>query len=296
MNSILRRSSRSTTLLLLQHHLQSSSSSSRFTPTFNQQNQFFSTFLLGNRVSSKLNPNYSVSKEKSILNQFRFLASSSSYFAASDSINLDATERLKQVIEEELESVEAMAEVDRHSNQGDDTLELLLDPEECPFEVVDNPGEQTIILKRMFGDNESIQIDVAMPGGEDDLDGDNEDSDDVDEDGHDGKGEHEFSIPMKVTISKGDGPSLELCCFGIPDDIDIYSISLTRPEFSPNQIPYKGPEFLDLDENLQASFGEYLEMRGIDGSLANYLHKYMMKKQGKEYKEWLKSMKEFVES
>lgn len=116
MNSILRRSSRSTILLLLQHHLQSCSSS-RFTPTFNQQNQFFSTFLLRNRASSELNPNYSVSKEKSILNQFRFLASSSSYFAASDSINLDATERLKQVIEEELESVEAMAEVDRHSNQ-----------------------------------------------------------------------------------------------------------------------------------------------------------------------------------
>ncbi|KAI3865896.1 hypothetical protein MKX03_024046 [Papaver bracteatum] len=295
MNSIVRRSSRRTTLLLLQHHLQSSSSS-RFAPTVNQQNQFFSTFLLGNRVSSELNPNYSVSKEKSILNQIRFFASSSSYVAASGSIHLDATEKLKQVIEKELESVEAMAEIDRHSNQGDDTLELLLDPEECPFEVVDNPGEQTIILKRMFGDNECIQIDVAMPGGEDDLDGDNEDSDDVDEDGHDGKGNHEFSIPMKVTISKGDGPSLELCCFGIPDDIDIYSISLTRPQFSPNQIPYKGPEFLDLDENLRISFGEYLEVRGIDGSLANYLHKYMMKKEGKEYKEWLKSMKDFVES
>ncbi|KAI3921834.1 hypothetical protein MKX01_005523 [Papaver californicum] len=294
MNSIL-QSSRSTTFLLLQRHLQSSSS--RLTPTFNQQNQFFSTLLLGNRVSYELNPNHIISKEKSILTQIRFFvssSSSSSSVAASDSIELDATERLKRVIEEELEGVEAIAEVDRHSNQRDDTLDLLLDPKKCPFEVVDNPGEQTIILKRKFGDNESIQIDVDMPGEEDDLDGDNEDSDDVDEDDHEGK--HEFSIPIKVTVSKGDGPSLELCCFGIPNDIDIYRISLARPEFSPNRIPYKGPEFLDLDGNLRKSFERYLEVRGINGSLANYLHEYMMKKEGKEYKVWLKSMKEFVES
>ncbi|KAI3969654.1 hypothetical protein MKX01_020215, partial [Papaver californicum] len=84
--------------------------------------------------------------------------------------------------------------------------------------------------------------------------------------------------------------------FGIPNDIDIYGISLTRPEFSPNRIPYKGPEFLDLDGNLRKSFERYLEVRGINGSLANYLHEYMMKKEGKEYKVWLKGMKEFVES
>ncbi|KAI3969655.1 hypothetical protein MKX01_020216, partial [Papaver californicum] len=113
MLSIIRRSSRSTTLLLLQHHLQSSSSSSsRFTPTFNQQNQFFSTSLLRNRVSYEINPNHSISKEKSILTQIRFFVSSSS-IATSDSIKLDTTERLKRVIEEELEGIEAIAEVDR---------------------------------------------------------------------------------------------------------------------------------------------------------------------------------------
>ncbi|MCL7030905.1 hypothetical protein MKW94_005799 [Papaver nudicaule] len=285
MNSILRRSSRF--LLLLQHHLQSSSSSSsRFIPTFNQQNQFFSTSVLGNRVFSV------ISKEKSIVTQIRYFASSS--VTASDSKQLDPTERLKRVIEEELECAEAVAEADLQNNQGD-SLELLVDPKKYPFEVVDNPGEQTIILKRKFGDNESIQIDVDMPGEQDDLEDDNEDSD-VDEEDQDGKGKPEFSIPMKVTISKGDGPSLELCCFGIPNAVDIFSISLPRPELSPNQIPYKGPEFLDLDENLRKSFERYLEVRGISGDLANYLHKYMTKKEGKEYTEWLKNMKEFVES
>lgn len=50
----------------------------------------------------------------------------------------------------------------------------------------------------------------------------------------------------------------------------------------------------DLDENLQKAWRKYLEVRGIKGSLFDFLHEYMMHKDEKEYLAWLKNLKEFV--
>lgn len=51
----------------------------------------------------------------------------------------------------------------------------------------------------------------------------------------------------------------------------------------------------DLDENLQKAFLKYLEVRGINPSTTNFLHEYMIKKDNKEYLEWLKNLKNFIE-
>lgn len=58
-------------------------------------------------------------------------------------------------------------------------------------------------------------------------------------------------------------------------------------------IPYEGPPFNDLDENLQKGFRKYLEVQGITPSLSNYLCEYMINKENKEYINWLKNVKEF---
>lgn len=51
----------------------------------------------------------------------------------------------------------------------------------------------------------------------------------------------------------------------------------------------------DLDENLQKSFHKYLEIRGIKPSTTNFLHEYMINKDTREYKNWLKKLKQFVQ-
>ena len=51
----------------------------------------------------------------------------------------------------------------------------------------------------------------------------------------------------------------------------------------------------DLDENFQRAFSSYLEVRGINQRTLGFLHEYMIAKEGKEYMNWLKNLKNFVE-
>ncbi|XLS80689.1 hypothetical protein HN51_046520, partial [Arachis hypogaea] len=80
-----------------------------------------------------------------------------------------------------------------------------------------------------------------------------------------------------------------------PDEITIDSLSLKNLDESEDQLAYEGPEFTDLDENLQKAFHKYLEIRGIKPSTTNFLQEYMFSKDNKEYLGWLKNLKNFVE-
>lgn len=57
---------------------------------------------------------------------------------------------------------------------------------------------------------------------------------------------------------------------------------------------YMGPVFEELDEDLQTTFGRYLEERGIDTALATFLPDYIDYKEQKEYVNWLKDVNDFV--
>jgi complement component 1 Q subcomponent-binding protein len=57
---------------------------------------------------------------------------------------------------------------------------------------------------------------------------------------------------------------------------------------------YMGPVFEELDEDLQTTFGRYLEERGIDTALATFLPDYIDYKEQKEYVNWLKGINDFV--
>jgi len=51
----------------------------------------------------------------------------------------------------------------------------------------------------------------------------------------------------------------------------------------------------DLDENLQKAFHRYLEIRGIKPSFTTFLADYVANKDSREYLQWLKDLKSFVE-
>ncbi|KAE8683093.1 Mitochondrial glycoprotein family protein [Hibiscus syriacus] len=103
--------------------------------------------------------------------------------------------------------------------------------------------------------------------------------------------EPQAGSPLKSRIPGG----LEFSCTASPDQVAIDSLSFRGPT-PEDELAYEGPDFHDLDENMQNSFHKYLEIRGIKPSTTNFLHGYMMNKDNREYANWLKNLKKFVEA
>ncbi|XP_068643842.1 uncharacterized protein At2g39795, mitochondrial-like [Aristolochia californica] len=159
-----------------------------------------------------------------------------------------------------------------------------------PFTIEDNPGDQTITLKREY-QGETITVEVHMP---DLVTGENDEDDDDDGDQNDDN-PNQSSIPLVVSISKSQGPIMEFSVTAFPDEISIDGLSLKEQETSEDKLAYEGPDFADLDENLQKALHKYLEIRGIKPSTTNFLHEYMINKDSREYLNWLQTVKKFVE-
>lgn len=191
---------------------------------------------------------------------------SSHFSTAATALKPTGDENLIRVLATEIECAEEPHDVEDISN-------------EFPFKIKDNPGERTILLSRKFQD-ETIKIEIDMPSISDDDD--------------DAKDADVSSIPLVVSITKGSGQYMEFCITAFLDEISIDSLSIKTLENS-DELAYEGPDFNDLDENLQNAFLKYLEIRGIKPSVTNVLFDYMANKDTKEYLLWLKNVKNFVE-
>lgn len=173
-------------------------------------------------------------------------------------------------------------------------------PENFPFKISDEKGTNAVTLKRTY-QGEQIEVVVHMPslvtGDEPDHDRDGEDEDTAGDDNDEDEGQEpeQSSIPLTVTISKGDGPVLEFTCTAYPDEVIIDSMSVTQQsgDDERDMIAYEGPDFNDLDENLQREFHRYLDLRGISPRTTNFLHLYMINKDSREYLLWLRKLKDF---
>lgn len=69
-----------------------------------------------------------------------------------------------------------------------------------------------------------------------------EDNDDDDGDDENEKA-NQSSIPLVVSVVKGDGPCLEFGCTAFPDEISIDSLTVKSPDTAEDQIAYEGPDF-----------------------------------------------------
>ncbi|VAI73362.1 unnamed protein product [Triticum turgidum subsp. durum] len=190
----------------------------------------------------------------------RFLSSQSP--AASSKISPD--ENLRRVIDSEIE------------------------PEDFPFEIIDNPGDQSIVLKRELA-GETIKATVYTNfDTEEDLNNEGSDAENDDD-------SFKPALQMVVTVEKPGGSILEFECNFNDDELAIENMRLLNRDAKFTENAYEGPQFSDLDESLQKSFHRYLEVRGIKHSLHDWLHEYMMTKDEREYVVWLKNMREFIE-
>ncbi|OMO59130.1 Mitochondrial glycoprotein family protein [Corchorus capsularis] len=113
-----------------------------------------------------------------------------------------------------------------------------------PFKMEDKKCGKITLTREYNG--ELIKIDVDMKNLKDD--------------------QKDSSFPFVVSITKGDGPWLEFLCTAMADKIVIDDLNVND---------YGKPEFY-LGEKLKEDFLKYLEMRGIEASTSNSLHKYMM--------------------
>ncbi|ODQ65847.1 mitochondrial glyco protein [Nadsonia fulvescens var. elongata DSM 6958] len=66
-------------------------------------------------------------------------------------------------------------------------------------------------------------------------------------------------------------------------------------EFS-RRLAYRGPSFENLDEGLQSAFEVYLESRGINVELAQFITEYSYWKENVEYVNWLSKVKSIIEA
>ncbi|XP_006302695.2 uncharacterized protein At2g39795, mitochondrial [Capsella rubella] len=153
-----------------------------------------------------------------------------------------------------------------------------------PFTVDERPGEQWISLKRNFKEKEDIKIEATM----------------FDKSVPTSKStstepEYILHITFIVNISKGGAAeALEIMCSAWPDTIEISNLCVRKgSKSSPSS--YGGPEFEELDDQLQDALYQFLEERGISNELAVFLHQYMKNKGKGEYVRWMESIKSYVE-
>ncbi|XP_002989311.2 uncharacterized protein At2g39795, mitochondrial [Selaginella moellendorffii] len=160
-----------------------------------------------------------------------------------------------------------------------------------PFTLHNESGRQEVILRRSYN-SEDIAVTCLFRVSPYDEPEEEEESEEDEPDTPVSQEE----IHMVVTIAKGgDGPSLEISCTCSQGEIEIEKISYLDDESSKDdELAYTGPVFGELDENLQKQFTKYLEARGINEELCNFLVNYMPEKERQEYIRWLEKIEKFV--
>eukprot|EP01018_Ginkgo_biloba_P029886 Gb_27592 [translate_table: standard] len=156
-----------------------------------------------------------------------------------------------------------------------------------PFELESDPqNSQDVVLRRTY-DHEEIAITALLDSQAAEI----------------GVGEFEETdiypraVLMKVCITKpGISPVLQFDFWlqGYGNDVVIERVSYHESPQSLQPSKYRGPAFSSLDYELQETFKEFLEARGIDIDLANFLIIHLHKKEQQQYVEWLHSLESLI--
>ncbi|CAO3685919.1 unnamed protein product [Umbelopsis ramanniana] len=172
------------------------------------------------------------------------------------------------------------------------------------FKLEDKPGMDEVTLTRSFG-NEKIRVLFAIS----DINNAAED-DFADVPADDAEGDEEdvapvsFPVRASVTVEKEGKGAVTIDTVAQDGAIVIESVLYYKDgKLATEQSAeadwqrrglYIGPQFSELDEGVQTLFERYLEERGVNTALANFLPDYVEYKEQKEYLQWLQNVKSFV--
>ncbi|KAJ3342923.1 Mitochondrial acidic protein mam33 [Gonapodya sp. JEL0774] len=162
------------------------------------------------------------------------------------------------------------------------------------FKIQDTPGEKEVKLTRTL-DGEKISILFST---------DSLAESDWSEEAEGAEAETPTSVNCTVLVDKGKAGTLEFAVTVDGGEFMIDTVaygkdsSLMVEETAEadwkRKGTYGGPVFQELDEELQDLLAKYLEERGFDESLAEFIPKYVEFKEQKEYENWLKSVRDYV--
>ncbi|KAL2652768.1 hypothetical protein R1flu_020896 [Riccia fluitans] len=160
-----------------------------------------------------------------------------------------------------------------------------------PWTLTDKPGHADIILRRSYGEEDIAVTCVYQPDAYGERHEDDEpqgsDEDDRDE-------ESAACVNMTITVNKGaDNPTLEISAASYGNEISIDHVYFWEDKNSRDAL-YDGPNFLQLDEELQAQFERYIKARGVNKDLVSYLFNLLEDKEQREYMRWLQKVEQFV--
>lgn len=121
-----------------------------------------------------------------------------------------------------------------------------------------------------------------------------------------GQDEQDTPIQVAIIIEKGQGPALEIDASAQGDAFYIDNVALVESSQLANDQTaqgdwirrgnYGGPIFNDLDEGLVESFHKYIETRGFNQELAEFVSDYAVHKEQKEYTSWLEKVEKFIKA
>ncbi|RPB18714.1 mitochondrial glyco protein [Terfezia boudieri ATCC MYA-4762] len=201
------------------------------------------------------------------------------------------------------------------------------------FKLNDNPGHEEVELVRKFGD-ETIRIEFSISdlnlmnnelddgaiyedestdapeatqsGSKSGKDSRTSTEQDEDEEymEEDNVPEPSFPAHLSISIEKPIGGALKISGLAQDGMIILQNViyhpnpKLLKFKSAENDYQseglYAGPEFANLDEDLQVLFERYLDERGINTALALFVPDYIEYKEQKEYLRWLENVKKFI--
>ncbi|KAH6615696.1 mitochondrial glycoprotein [Chaetomium sp. MPI-SDFR-AT-0129] len=198
--------------------------------------------------------------------------------------------------------------------------------ENSKFTLEDVPGKEDVYLRRTFGEEKitvSFSISDLHNMDQDMMEDDNilEDADleeaeaarntenqEGEEGAEDDEPGHEAPVPVRlnIVIEKPNQGALNIEALAqdgsiVFDNFYYYADPKLAHSTDANAVheaqdTYPGPPFGSLDEDLQVLMERYLEERGITQGLALFVPDYMDYKEQKEYTQWLKNVKAFIDA
>lgn len=158
------------------------------------------------------------------------------------------------------------------------------------FTISEQPGYGEVILRRTHGD-EKIEVFFHVQG----IDDDGMDFSEDEQEGADDETPN-VGVNFRVEITKGT-TKVQIDAVG-GQELDVHSVRILPVDANPAEEGkfYNGPEFGELEDDLQEAFLDYLEERKIDGDLAYFILSHSRTKEQSEYVNWLKNLERFTSS
>lgn len=162
-----------------------------------------------------------------------------------------------------------------------------------PWTVTDKQGHADVILRRSYGQEDIAVTCVYQADSYAEGENPEEDMNSGDDEGMDETGMGSC-VNMTITINKGaDSPTLEISAASYGTEISIEHVYFWEDKDTKESI-YDGPNFLQLDDEVQSQFERFIKVRGVNKELTGYLFALLSDKEQREYMRWLQKVEGFL--